>query len=114
MSRRELVLATAVVRIDGDFLTTLGALDDAGNVIFRNRIDHGDRLDLRDHNQAVGVGCMDDVAGVHLPQAHASADRRGDSRVGKLKLGVVDCALIGCDRALILANQSLLGIDYLL
>src|ERR1700730_3550341 len=69
-SGRELVLAAAVVRLDSDFLTSLRALDDAGNVELRHRIDHGHRLDLCDGDQSVRVRRMDHVAGVHLPEAH--------------------------------------------
>src|ERR1700676_3010804 len=85
-SGRELVLAAAVVRLDSDFPTTLRALDDAGNVVLRHRIDHGHRLDLGDRDESVRVRRMDHVAWIHLPQAHAAADRRGDARVRELKL----------------------------
>ena len=113
-SGRELGSTGAVVRVDSDFLAALRALDDAGNVVFRHRVDHRHRLDLRDRDQSVGVRCVHHIAGVHLPQADPAADRRGDTRVRELQPGVVDGALIGRDRALKLANQRLLGVDLLL
>src|SRR5438132_13250340 len=41
---------------------------------FRQREDYGDRLDLRDHDRAVRVGRMNDVADIDLPYARDSVD----------------------------------------
>ena len=43
-----------------------------------------------------------------------AADRRCHAAVGELQLGAVDLALVGLDRALVLANQRFLRIDLLL
>ena len=70
-------------------------LHHARHVVLGNREDDGDRLQLRDHDEAVGVGRVHDVARIDLAQSDAAADRRGDARVGELQLGVVDRALVG-------------------
>ena len=66
------------------------------------------------HGKPVGIGGMDDVADVHLAQADAPADRRGDVRIGKLQLGVVDRRLVGLNRAFELAYARRLRIELLL
>src|SRR3981189_910329 len=48
--------------------------------------DHRDRLDLRDHDKAIRVGWMNDVADVDLSYAGHSIDRRSESRIAELRL----------------------------
>src|SRR6266849_4502007 len=57
---------------------------------------------------------MHDVAGIHKTQADAAADRRGDTGIGELQLGVVDLTLIRRDGAIKLADERGLGIELLL
>ena len=64
--------------------------------------------------EAVGVGGVDLVAGVDLTQADAAGCGRGDARVAQLQFGVVDHAAIVLDGALILPDESLLGVELLL
>ena len=61
-----------------------------GRLSCGEREDDADRLQLRDHDEAVRVARAHDVAGIDLAQADAAADRRGDRRVGELQLRVVD------------------------
>jgi hypothetical protein len=63
--------------------TTVGApllqsLHHALHVVLGNREHGADRLQLRDDDDAVGVGRAHDVAGIDLAQADASADGAGD------------------------------------
>ena len=53
----------------------------------RQREDQRDRFDLRDHDEAVGVGRMDDVADIDLPHAGDPGNRRSQPGVAELDLG---------------------------
>jgi hypothetical protein len=57
---------------------------------------------------------MHDVAGIHEAETDAAADRRSDSRIGELELGVVNLALIRLNGAINLANQCALSVELLL
>src|SRR5882757_6315801 len=48
--------------------------------------DHRYWLDLRDHDKAIRVGWMNDVADVDLSYAGHSIDRRSESRIAELRL----------------------------
>ena len=69
---------------------------------------------MGDHDNAIGIAGLDDVAGVDLAQANAPADRRRDARIAELQLRIVDHALVGLDHAFVLAHQRLLGVELLL
>ena len=56
---------------------------------------------------------MDDVAGIHLAQPDATANRRSNASISKLQSGIVDSALVRLDRTLVLPHQCLLRIDLL-
>jgi hypothetical protein len=73
-----------------------------------------DRLKLGDHDQAIGVAHVHDVARVHETESQASADRRRDVAVSQLEPGGLDHPLVGLDRALVLAHQGFLGVELLL
>ena len=62
MSGREFVLAGPVISFDCNLFSRTPALHDGGHFIFRQREDYSDRLDLRDYDQPVGIGGMDDIA----------------------------------------------------
>src|SRR4051794_14178984 len=53
---------------------------------FRQRENHRDRLDLRDHDEAIRVRWMNDVADVDLSYACYTVDRRGELRITELRL----------------------------
>ena len=108
-----LLVLVAVQRLDRDALAGLHALHHDRQVVLRQRKDDGDRLLLRDHDQAVGVAGAHDVALVDLAQAETPADRRRHARVGELQARVVEQALIEFDGALVLADQGLLRIELL-
>src|SRR4051812_23238944 len=57
-----------------------------GEAGLRQREDHRDRLDLRDHDKTIRVGWMNDVADVDLSYAGYSVDRRGELRIAELRL----------------------------
>ena len=67
-------------------------------ILLRQREDHGDRLQLRQHHDPRPVGCMDHIALVHEPQARASGDRGKDLRVVELHLCALDRRGIGFHR----------------
>jgi hypothetical protein len=72
-----------------------------------------DRLQLGDHDQAVLIGRVHDVAGVHEAQAETPGERRGDAAVGELELDVVDLPPVGLHHALVLVDQLDLRVELL-
>ena len=94
-------LDLVVVAIGEDRQRPLGhLLLNLRQVGLRQREDHRDRLDLGDHDEAVGVGRVDDVADIDLPYAGDPVDRRGQPGVVELHLGRFDQRLVGFDGAL--------------
>jgi hypothetical protein len=61
----------------------------------RERKDQRDRLDLRDIDQAIHVGRMNDVADIDLPDPGDAVDRRGEISIAEIDLGALDDRLIG-------------------
>jgi len=114
LARRELRLLIAVPCLDGDRFAVPEALKHLLDVVLGNRIDHGDRLELGDHDEAVRVRSVDDVSRIDLPQSDAAGDRRGNPRIRQLQLRVVDCRLVSDQRGFHLAHQRLLRVDLLL
>ena len=110
----ELRRLLAVPGFHRDDVTRLQALHHRGKQVLRNGIEHGDRLELRDDDDAVGVAGVHDVAGIDLPQAEAAADRRGDARIGELQPRVLHLTRVHADRAFVLAHERSLGVDLLL
>ena len=104
----QLVRLIAVPCVHRQFLAGAKTRENQRKLVFGNGEDHADGLDLRDHQQAVGVGGVHDVAGVHQPQTDAAGDGRGDVTVDQVELGAVDLPLIGFDDAFILRHQRLL------
>ena len=68
------------------------------------------RLELRDHNQAGGVGRLHEVPLIHQAQPDPPADRRGDAGVDKLHFNTLDQSLIVFDGAFELVHQGYLRI----
>src|SRR5262245_8672633 len=75
--------------------------------------DQGNRFDLRDDHDAVGIGRGDNVADVNLANARDAVDWRGQPRVAQLRLGGLDERLVGLDRILQLRNLCFLGFEQL-
>ena len=95
----------AVEGFDNELAALAETLEDGGELVFRKREDHGDGLQLRDNEEAVGVGRMDDVAGVHLAQADDAVDGRRDSGVGDVDFGGLDSGAVGGEYAYTLAGR---------
>src|SRR5581483_12001347 len=87
---------------------------DDGKLIFGQRKDHTDGLNLSDDQQPVRVRSMNDVPRVHQSQPHAARYGRGDSAVNKVQLCAVNHALINLNGPLVLRYQRLLGCKLLL
>ena len=62
-----------------------------------------------DHQHAVGVGSVNDVAGIHQAQADYAGYRRGNVAIGNVELGGLQQTLIVLDCSLVLFDQGLLG-----
>ena len=109
----EQLRAVAAARLDRQRRHGL-LLGHVGQIVLRQREQHGDRIHLRDHHDAAGVGRVDDVA--RIDQAHAghAVDGRLDARVVELQLGVLDRRVVVLDGPRELRDQCLLVVDLLL
>ena len=83
-------------------------------VVFRQGEENGDGLELGDHEHGIGVGGMNDVAGINQPQTNASGDRRRDMAINEIQLGIVDRGLVVADGSFELVDRGLLRIHLLL
>ena len=104
----------AVVGVHRDRRAARDAREHRGNAVLGDGEDDGDRLQLGDHDEAVGVGRVHDVAGIHLAQPGPPGDRRRDAAVRELDLDALEQAAIVLHRALVLADERALGIELLL
>ena len=109
----ELAGAGAVERGDRKRRAGLQALRDGLQIVLGHGEQHADRLDLRDHDEAVGIARRDVVALVDQTQPDAAVERRDDSGVGEVDLGRLHHGAIGFDRALVLRHQRGLGVELL-
>jgi hypothetical protein len=82
--------------------------------ILRQREHHRNRLNLRHHHDATGVAGMHDVARIHLANAGAAVDGRGDGRVAQLRARVLDGRVIGFELRLGLRDGGALRVHGLL
>ena len=73
-----------------------------------------DRLNLRHHDDAGGIGRVHDVARVHQADAGAPGKWRGDAGVLKLCARVVDQPAVDLQLRLQLRHQRMLRVEYLL
>src|SRR5262249_28051287 len=55
-------------------------------LVLRQGENNGDRLHLRDDNQATRIGRVNNVAGIDKAQTNAAGNRRSDAAISKLKL----------------------------
>jgi hypothetical protein len=99
----------------GDFGFTLAKRGgDVRQLCFRCGKDHGDRLNLRDGDNAGLCRCIDDVADIDLTNAGDPGDRCADAGVIELRLCVENRCLISGNLRLELFDICGLGVDRLL
>src|SRR5580700_1485619 len=113
-SRGQLGLLTPVESVDAQAFPVSHLRLHLCEVVFRNGEDYGDWLQLCDHCQSRGPACLNDVAGIHQPQAYATVDRRRNVAEGDLDLLVLHRTLVVFYRALILQDELFLVVERLL
>ena len=69
---------------------------------------NGNRVELGDGKQPLGVAHAQEVAFVHVADAHAATDRGANLGIGKLYLSRINGRLIALHRGLELVDQCLL------
>ena len=111
---RELAPLLAVVGVHRHRGAARDPVEHGGDAVLGDGEDDGDRLQLRDHDEAVGVGRVHDVAGIHLAQPGPPADGRRDAAIGELDPDALEQAAIVLHRALVLADERALGVELLL
>ena len=74
---------------------------------------HGNRLHLRDNDNARCVGGMNDVALVNLTQSGTPRERRNDLGVTECRLRVVDGSLVRFHQRFKLRDRCALGVSLL-
>ena len=89
-------------------------LVDARHIFLRLGEDDGDRLQLRDRDDAGLLAGVDEIALVDEAEADAARDRRADRRVVELRLRGVDRGGVGGDRGGELEHQRVLRVELLL
>ena len=80
------------------------------NVIFGKGENDGDRLNLRDDGQGIGVGSMNDIARIDQPKADTAGERGFDLAILNIELVCLDDAVVGVHRPLVLVDQSRLRV----
>src|SRR5215469_14399073 len=70
-------------------------------------------MHLCDYKHAVCIRRMDDIAWIDQPQTDPAIYGRSDSAIGQLEFGAGDLRLVRLNRAVILADGSLLRIQLL-
>src|SRR5207237_2109544 len=83
-------------------------------IVFGNAEQHRNRLKLRDHDHAARVRRPDDVSFIDQSQSDLAADRRDDSRVRDLKIGVINLSLVRLNRTIVLPDRCDLEVELLL
>ena len=104
----------AVEGIHGNPLVGFQQFEHHGQVILRDRVDHRDRLQLRDHHHPCRIPCAHDVAWIDQAQAQTPRHGRRDTRIRELEPRIVDLALVYFDGAFVLVHQRFLRIHELL
>ena len=105
----EFAIVGAVPYFRRQLLSGVPPLENLRQIVLGHREHHSDRLNLRDHHQAVRVGGMNDVARVHQAQSHTAGDLRRDMAIDQIQFRSIDRALIGLHRADQLVDQRFLG-----
>src|ERR1043165_5091196 len=88
-------------------------LPDLRQVIFRDTEEQVDRLQLRDHEHAVRIGRMNDVARIDETQTNASGNRRRDAGIADVDFRSVDLSLIDLHDAFVLMDRGDLRVELL-
>ena len=83
---------------------------DGYEICLRQREDQGDRLDLRDVDQAVHVGGINDVADIDLPDTGYPIDRRREIGVTEVYPRAFDDRFVRLNHGNELVNDCLLGV----
>ena len=107
------VIAVIAEHVDAQRALGRGRVD-PHDLLLRQAELHRDRLQLGDDDEARGVGGVDDVALIDLPQAGAARQRRNDLGVAEHGLRVVDRSLVGIHQRFLLGDHRALGIGLLL
>ena len=110
----ELRAVGAVIGLRREGGAVMQALHELCHIVFGDGEDGGDGLQLGDHHEPVGIPRRDVVSLVHLAQADAAGDRRGDVAVDQVDFRGLDGRLVGGDGADVLIHQGTLRIDLLL
>ena len=95
----------------GSALPVAHLLLQLAHIVFRNGEDHGDGLQLGDDGQGRGGGGYGEVARIDQAETDAAVNGRGDVGVSQLYLVVLQGALVGFDRALVLQDELLLVVQ---
>src|SRR5579862_3790101 len=110
----ELLGIVAIPSLNRQVRPAAHLLNDLGNIVFRNRKDHRDRLQLRDHGDTGGIGGLHDVAQIDQAQANTSGNRRGDVAIDDVEFRARNRAFVGFDRTPRLFEHRLLIVEILL
>ncbi len=108
----ELLRTVAVVDLDHHLAPRL-CRRDLGQAILGHREEHRGRIHRADHDQAVRVGRVYEVAGVDLTNAGDPVEWRFDLRVVELELRILDLRFVDRDRAGVLADLAFVLLDLL-
>src|SRR5579864_58343 len=110
---RQFLGVVAIVGIYWQMHPSSQLLGDLRKVVLGNGKERGYGLELRDHDHAIRIGSMNDVAGIYEAEPDDTGNRSGDLGINQLQLGVVDVGHILLDGAFILRDQGSLGIQLL-
>src|SRR5262249_41684612 len=110
----ELGGVVAVVSIDDELSAFAQFAGYLRQLILREREDHRNRLQLSDHQKAVGVRGVDGVADVDEPQNDAATNWGRYMGINDLQLGAIDDPLVSLNGTFKLTDLGALGIDLLL
>ena len=108
-----------VVMLWSQASTTIGCpvawrLSTRGDVLLREREDHGNGLYGGDHQQSAGVGGVHQVPNIHKAQPDPAIDGRSNVAIGKVQLCRINLGLVHLDSSFILADEGFLRINLLL
>ena len=94
----------AVVSVDNELNAGIKFGIHFGKLILGQAEDYRYRLELRYDKKSIRVRSMHDISRIDETQPDTATDWRCNARICKLQLGVVNLALVRCDRAVKLAN----------
>src|SRR4029077_3354743 len=104
----------AIESFDGQVGNPLAkAVENLRELVLWKSEDHGDGQNFGNDQEPVGVGSVDDVAGIDEAETDTSGNGSGDAGVRQLKLCIIDLRLIGLDRSVELTDRGALRIELL-